>query len=176
MDPDRVTEAWGWKATHSNSIEGEVNGTSDWTKVQVDYTTLHDATAIEIRARRLGDRGPIKGKAYFRLESVQKFQPTNTGAVPDLGVNSAKRADGTITVIIVNKNIEDAVPVHLKVAGAKPRKNAARAWLLSGPSPIANNLKDPNAIGINETAVSIKKDSYYLQLPACSMAAVEIAP
>lgn len=122
------------------------------------------------------DRGPIKGKAYFRLESVQKFQPTNTGAVPDLGVNSAKRADGTITVIIVNKNIEEAVPVHLKIVGTKPRKNAARAWLLSGPSPIANNLKDPNAISISQTTVSVRKDSYYLRMPACSMAAIEIAP
>jgi len=80
---------------------------------------------------------------------VQKFRPANTDAVPDLGVNCAKRPDGTITVIIVNKNTEEAVPVHLKIAGTKPRKSAARAWLLTGPSPIANNLKDPNTIGIS---------------------------
>ena len=171
-----VIDTRGWNATHSSCMEGEVKGTSDWTKVQVDYTTLHDATAIEIRARRIGDSGPIKGKAYFRLESVQKFRPANTGAVPDLGVNYAKRADGTITVIIVNKNIEETIPVHLKIAGSKPRKNAAKAWLLTGTSPIANNLKDPNTIGISQTTINIKKDSYYLQMPACSMAAIEIAP
>jgi hypothetical protein len=49
-------------------------------------------------------------------------------------------------------------------------------WLLTGPSPIANNLKDPNTIGISQTTVSIRKDSYYLQMAACSMAAIEIKP
>jgi hypothetical protein len=49
-------------------------------------------------------------------------------------------------------------------------------WSLTGPSPIANNLKDPNTIGISQTTVSIKKDSYYLQMPACSIAAIEIKP
>jgi len=107
---------------------------------------------------------------------VHKFQPENTGAVPDLGVNCAKRPDGTVTVIIVNKNIEEPVPIYLKINGTKPKKNAARAWLLSGPSPTANNLKNPKAIGISETTVSVRKDSYYLKMPSCSMAAIEIAP
>jgi len=40
-------------------MEGEVKSTSDWNRVQIDYVTLPDATAIEIRARRLGGYGPV---------------------------------------------------------------------------------------------------------------------
>ena len=76
----------------------------------------------------------------------------------------------------VNKNVEEPVSVHLKIAGTKPRAKAAKAWLLSGPSPVANNLENPNAIGISETTVSVRKDRYYLEMPACSMAAIEIKP
>jgi len=153
------SSARGWSATKSSGLAGDVRGTTDWTKVDVDYVTLADAKAIEILARRLEGGDPVTGKAGHRIESVRKFQPENSRAVPDLGVNNAKRKDGTITVMIVNKNIV-----------------AARAWVLSGPSPIANNLQTPDAIGVHEAPVQVREDAYFLEMPACSMAAVEISP
>jgi hypothetical protein len=171
-----IQDGRGWNVTHSGAMGNKVKGTSEWTRVQVDYVTLPDAKHIFALARRVSGGGPIRGKAWFRLESVQKFMPANTGAVPDLGVNSAKRPDGTVTVMVVNKNTEEPVPVHIKIAGAEPRKNAAEAWLLAGPSCFSNNLKDPNTVGIEQVAVGIAHDGYYLQMPPCSMAAFEIKP
>jgi hypothetical protein len=171
-----IQDGRGWSATNSNAMGTRLKGTSDWTRVEVDYVTLPDAKDIAVIARRLGGNGPVTGKAYFRLESVRKFLPANTGAVPDIGVNSAKRPDGTVTVMVVNKNTEEPVPVQINIAGAKPRKNAAEAWMLAGPSCFASNLKDPNSVGIAKVAVGIVRDSYYLQMPPCSMAALEIKP
>lgn len=171
-----VQDARGWVATRYAVMGYKVKGNAEWTKVQVDFVTLSDTSGIEIIARRLSGSGPVSGKAWFRLESVQQFQPANAGAVPDLGVNSAKRSDGTVTVMVVNKNTEEAVLVHLNIAGVKTRENAAKAWLLSGPSCFANNLENPNSVGINDVAVGIGSDTYYLSMPPCSMAAIEIKP
>ncbi len=171
----QVGDARGWVTTKSCALSSGIRGTNGWTKIECDYVTPADAKGIEILARRLENGGPVAGKASFRLDSVQKFRPANTGAVPDLGVNTAKRADGTVTVMIVNRNLDEAVPVHLRVAGRPARTGGARAWLLTGPSPTANNLKDANAIGIHEAPLDAKDGTYLLRMPACSMAAVEVA-
>ncbi|MEN6644863.1 MAG: alpha-L-arabinofuranosidase C-terminal domain-containing protein [Armatimonadia bacterium] len=172
----QVGDARGWTETKSCQLGGSVSGTKDWQKVEIEYTTLPDATQIEILARRLGGTGNISGKGWWRLDSVQKFRPENSGAVPDLGVNTARRADGTITLMIVNKNFDEAVPVRIEVEKGKPQAGKARAWLLTGPSPEANNLKQPDNIKLTEEPVAVRDGAYWLTLPGCSMAAVEIAP
>jgi alpha-N-arabinofuranosidase len=171
-----IQDGRGWDATHSAAASEKVKGSADWTRVQADYVTLPDAKEISIITRRIQGNGPITGKAWFRLESVQKFLPATGGAVPDLGVNSAKRHDGTVTVMVVNKNTEEPVPVHVGIAGAEERKGHSRAWLLSGPSCLATNLTDPDAVGISEVSVGIEKDNYFITMPPCSMAALEITP
>ncbi|MBI3923350.1 MAG: hypothetical protein HY318_18155 [Armatimonadetes bacterium] len=172
----QVGDARGWLGTKSCALSPGVRGTHDWTKIEVDYQTLSDTKAIEILARRLEGGGPVSGRAFYRLESVRKFRPANSGAVPDLGVNCARRKDGTVTMMIVNKNLDETVPVSLTVAGRRARPGAAKAWMLTGPSPTANNLKTPDAIGLHEAVVEARDGAYRLEMPACSMAAVEIAP
>ncbi|MCE5240482.1 hypothetical protein LLH23_18640 [bacterium] len=176
----QVGDARGWTETKSCSLGGSVTGTSDWTQVEVEYTTLPETTAIEIIARRLGGGGNISGQAWFKLVSVQKFIPKNAGAVPDLGVNAAKRADGTVTLMIVNKNPEQAVPATIRV-GAAGRVGArvptrAGAWILTAPSLEANNLKDPNTVKITPLEVLKTAEGLQVTLPPFSMAAVEIEP
>ncbi|MEI6502282.1 MAG: alpha-L-arabinofuranosidase C-terminal domain-containing protein, partial [Armatimonadota bacterium] len=172
----QVGDARGWTVTQSCALDGSVTGTSDWTPVTVEYLTLPDTTGIEIIARRLGGTGNISGKGWYKLQRVQKFTPKNAGAVPDLGVNTAKRADGTVTLMIVNKNLDEQIPVRIQVAGKPVRAGAAKAWLLTGPSPEANNLKDPTNIKLTEEPVGVQDGAYVLTLPKCSMAAVEVAP
>ena len=171
----QVGDARGWLATKSCSIQGDVLGSGDWTEVTVDYRTLPDTEAIEILARRLEGGGPVSGKAHYRLISVYGFTPTSAGAVPDLGVNCAKRNDGTVTVMVVNKNIDSGVPVHIRLGGAEAREGAASAWVLSGPTPSATNLGAEREIGVEPRRVDVRDGAYYLVMPACSMAAVEIA-
>jgi hypothetical protein len=38
------------------------------------------------------------------------------------------------------------------------------------------NLKDPDVIGVHEAPMQVREDAYFLEMPACSMAAVEISP
>lgn len=170
----QVGDGRGWVATKSCALGGEVRGTQDWTPVVIEYSTLSDTTSLDIIARRLGGKGNVSGKVWYRVKSVQKFRPANAGAVPDLGVNSATRRDGTVTVMIVNRNLDEAVPVKLTVAGRKLAAGRVRAWLLSGPAPTANNLKDPKTVGLSHLPVAVQDGTGRLTLPACSMAAVEI--
>ena len=171
----QVGDTRGWTVTHSCTLGGSVTGTSDWTKVVVEYVALPDTKEIDVIARRLGGSGNISGKGWYRVESVQKFAPQNSGAVPDLGVNAAVRANGTVTLMIVNKNLDEAIPVRMQVAGKAARAGAAQAWLLTGPSPEANNLTVPDNIKLTQEPVTVRDGAYLLTLPKCSMAAVEIA-
>lgn len=171
----QVGDARGWTVTQSCALGGSVAGTSDWTQVVVEYLTLPETKEIEIIARRLGGTGNISGKGWYRLESVQKFRPENAGAVPDIGVNAATRPNGTVTLIIVNKNLDEAIPVKLQVAGRTARAGTAQAWVLTGPSPEANNLKVPDNIKLTPERMGVQDGAYLLTLPKCSMAAVEIA-
>jgi hypothetical protein len=168
----QVGDARGWTVTQSCATTANVLGTNDWTEVVVEYTTLPDTKGIEILARRLGGKGNVSGTAQYRLKSVQRFIPNNSGAVPDLGVNCATRADGTVTAMVVNKNMDATVPVTLKVDGKTV--TAARAWLLGGPEPWGNNLTDFNAITLKEVQPELRNGAAWLQLPGCSMAAFEL--
>ncbi len=168
----QVGDARGWTATQSCTLGGDVRGDADWTQVQVDYVTLKDATGIEILARKL-DGSPTAGKAWFRVEAVQEFQPQQRGAVPDLGVNAATRADGTVTLMIVNKNIDEPVSATIRTPDAA-QEGRAEAWLLTGPSPTATNLREPREISIREAAIEARDGAYHIVMPACSMAAVEV--
>ncbi|MCE5218749.1 hypothetical protein LLH03_17185 [bacterium] len=170
----QVADDRGWNVTHSCSTGGDIQGTTDWTPVVVEYTTLPDATGVEILARRLGGKGDITGKAWYKLQSVQKFRPQNPGAVPDLGVNSARRADGTVTLMVVNKNLDAMVPVTVNVMDGIT--GAARAWILTGPAPEATNMQKPDTVGVHDLAVRRAGSAYQFDMPPCSMAAVEIAP
>ncbi|MHB8996233.1 MAG: alpha-L-arabinofuranosidase C-terminal domain-containing protein [Armatimonadota bacterium] len=172
----QVGDARGWTETKSCTLGGSVTGTTDWTPVTVEYLTLPDTTEIEITARRLGGTGNITGKGWYRLESVQKFTPQNAGPVPDIGVNTARRPDGTITLMIVNKNLDQEIPIRLQIEGKRVRTGAARAWLLTGPSPESNNLTQPDNIKVTEQPVEVQYGAYTLTLPKCSMAAVEMKP
>ena len=70
-----LIDARGWDAIKSASASAEISGTTDWQKVEVDYTPLPDTKKIDFRARRMSGGGPISGLAYFRDVTVQKIFP-----------------------------------------------------------------------------------------------------
>ncbi len=169
----QVGDARGWVVTKSCRIGGDVSGTTDWTKVETDYVTLQDTKAIEIIARKL-EGAPATGKAFYRIEKVQKFTPESAGAVPYVSATAAvRKADGMLTVMLVNKNLDGPTQTTILIEGQQGR--AARAWSLVGPAPEATNLKDPDAIKIVNTPIEKAGDGWQVTLPACSLTAVEIA-
>ncbi len=174
----QVGDGRGYNVTRSCTYAGYVRGDTDWTEVTVNYVTLADTDQIVIMARRHGKDGgadPISGRAYYRLKSVYEFRPANFGAVPDLTVNAAKRADGTVTLMIVNTNFDTDVPTTIVVKGRPPRADSrAAAWSLVGSTPWATNLGPKPEVRLVETRVRRADAGWRITLPKCSLTALEI--
>ena len=167
-------DARGWTATKSAAVNGDVRGSTDWTKVVVDYTTLADTREIEVLCRRVEGGGPVSGVARYRLLSVQQFDPANAGAAPCVSVNAARRRDGALTLMIVNKDLHQPTPTEIDApvaAGA-----VARAWSLTGSSPVATNLGPTPQVTVVETAVTRAGGRFFIELPPCSLTAVQLGP
>ena len=179
----QVGDARGWTVTRSAANAGDVRGDSDWTPVTVEYVTLNDTSEITILTRRLGDDGGengISGTVRYRLLSVQRFRPWNPGAVPDVSVNAATRADGSVTLMIVNTNLDEPVETTIAVEGLTA--GAAQAWSLIGPEPWSHNFAPETLAGgdppvtLVETPVSAADEGWAITLPKHSLTAVEIRP
>ncbi len=179
----QVGDARGWTVTQSAANAGNVRGDSDWTRVTVDYVTLDDTEGITIMARRLGREGggtSIAGTAMFRLIRVQRFRPWNAGAVPDLSVNAATRADGAVTLMIVNTNLDNDIATTITIPGVAA--GSAQAWSLVGPEPWSHNFSAETLAGgdppvrLVETTIRATDEGWTLTLPKHSLTAVEIGP
>lgn len=173
----QVGDARGWTATQSAVNAGNVFADSDWTPVNVRYTTLEDTDAITITCRRIGRDGgdtPIAGTAMFRLLSVREFTPWNAGAVPDLTVNAATRDDGSVTLMVVNTNLDEAVETAIAIDGLTTSR--ASAWSLVGPEPWSHNSGGETPVEVVETAITRAGEGWRLALPKHSLTAVEIHP
>jgi len=172
----QVGDARGYTATRSATTVGNLRGDNDWTEVVVDYVTLADADGITIMARRLGNDGgdtPVSGTASYRLKSVQEFHPQNAGAVPDLSVNAATRADGTITLMVVNTNLDEDVQTTITPGGATSR---AEAWSLVGDSSWAHNSREDGHAWVEEIEITRDGTNWRITFPKCSLTPIEILP
>ncbi len=165
----QVGDGRGWGATQSAALSEEVKS-SDWQKVSVDYITLPDTKEIEILARRLEGEGS-KGKIWIRNVKVEKFQPSNLGAVPYLSVVASKSKDGKkVYVAIVNKELEQSIETEIE--GVKTRK--AKVFSLTGPSVDATNEDNPQNVRVIELPVELSNGSLKFFLPPHSFTVVEI--
>ena len=119
----------------------------------------------------------ISGQAFYRLKSVQEFQPYNAGAVPDVSVNAGKRDDGTLTLMIVNTNfdadLETTIVPKGWQAGANPH---AEAWSVVGATPWATNVGEKHEVELVETPIQAAGVNWQITLPRCSLTAVEVHP
>lgn len=98
-------------------------------------------------------------------------------AVPDLSVNAAKRADGTITLMIVNTNLDEDIETTVVVSDRPPGEDSrAGAWSLVGPTPWATNVAVKSEVRLVETPLRKAPDGWQITLPRHSLTAVEIEP
>jgi len=98
-------------------------------------------------------------------------------SVPDLTVNSAKRTDGTIALMIVNTNLDADIETTIVVGDQRPNgKTKAAARTLVGSTPLATNLGPKTEAKVIETAIGAVADGWQLTLPKHSLTAVEIEP
>ncbi len=163
----------GWLATHSAACYSSVVGTSDWTKIELDYVTLGDAKDLQVICRRIGGAGVLKGKAWFRGVQVQKFRPKSFGAAPVLAANASKSRDGkALFLMIVNKSLREPVPCAIEAEGFPIAE--ARAWALTGPGCDATNEAEPLNVSVREQEAKLDGGKASLKLAPCSLTAVEL--
>ena len=98
-------------------------------------------------------------------------------SVPDLTVNSAKRSDGTITLMIVNTNLDANVETTIAVKDWRSDSDTgAMAWSLVGSTPLATNLGAEHEVQLIETPIRRAADAWKITLPKHSLTAVKIHP
>jgi len=174
----QVGDARGYDATHSCQVGVDLLGDNDWTEVVVEYVTLEDTEEITIMARRVGHVGgdkPIAGRASYKLKSVQRYTPANLGGVPDVTVNAAKRADGSVTLMMVNTNLDEDVEAHIEIEGVKPTAaTQGRATSLVADKAWATNLGPEPEVRLVETPVEKDGDHWRVILPKHSLTALEV--
>ncbi|HUT34573.1 MAG TPA: alpha-L-arabinofuranosidase C-terminal domain-containing protein [Planctomycetota bacterium] len=163
----------GWPATHSASCSPSVVGTSDWTKLELDYVTLGDTKNLQVICRRISGAGALKGKAWYRGVQVQKFRPKSYGAAPLLTVNASRSRDGSVLhLMIVNKSLREPVPCTIEAEGLPTAE--ARAWALTGPACDATNEREPLNVTVREQEVTVNGGKASLKLAPCSVTALEL--
>lgn len=150
-----VQDARGWTKTRSGAGTEKISGTTHWKYVEVIYGTLQDAKSVNVITRRVGEDGPLRGKAYFKDVRLEKFIPSVDTKVPYLSVNASKSQDGKrVYLMVINKNMEEPITATIDLKDFIPAKKGS-AWILNGPSVDATNEVNHNNIKITEKEFKI---------------------
>ncbi len=150
-------DARGWGQTHSAACTTKVTGTTDWQYVDALYRTLPDARSVNIIARRVGETGPLRGKAMFKDVQLQTWTPSDVLIVPYLSVNASKSDDGhKVYLMVINKNLEAPMTTTIELKDFVPASKA-HAWVLNGPGVDATNEKDTDNVKVNHEKFKIWK-------------------
>lgn len=168
-----VTDGRGWPKVRSAANTEKIYGTIDWQFVDVVYKTLSDAESIQVIARRIGEKGPLKGKAFFKDVRFEQYIATDTHT-PYLSVNASKSQDGEkIYLMVINKNMEKPIS---GLIGLKDFLSAGigDSWVLNGPSVDATNENKADDVKISYKNVEINNNSFEYTFEPHSLTAIEI--
>ncbi len=169
----QIGDARGYTETKSANTSVSVTGTTDWTKVEVDYIALPDAQELSVMARRISGGGPVTGRAFYRDLCVQQFVPKHFPAVPYLAANASRSADGKkVYVMVVNKHLDAPLSAKVQLAGFKPQRAKARA--LTGPAAEATNESDPRTVTVADHAVRLEGTQVLTEFPPHSLTAIAL--
>jgi len=168
-----VQDGRGWDKTHSAVSTKKVKGESDWVYVEAIYKTLPDAKDVSIIARRIGEKGPLKGKAFFKGVRFEELTPLVDTKIPYLSVNASKSRDNSkVFIMVVNRNLEDEVKAEVEVKGVEGIAGV-KAWVLNGPSVDATN-EGRMRVKVREVDVGgVEGNRFYMSFEPHSVTAVE---
>jgi alpha-N-arabinofuranosidase len=170
-----IQDGRGWSISHSAEETESISGTNDWKYVEVIYKTLPDASAVRVIARRIGEEGPLKGKAYFKDVKLEKFVPgLDSINMAYLSVNASKNLDGKkVFLMVINKNMEQAMTVNVDLKNFISASHG-NAWILNGPSIDATNENRHNTVKITQKEFEIKNNPFQYTFEPHSLTAIEI--
>ena len=168
----QVGDTRGWIITKSAIISEDVKGTSDWKIVKAFYRTLPDTSSITVSARRISGGGPISGTASYRNVRIQQYIPACLPATPFLGVTASKKKDGTICLMVVNRNVDAPITTSIRIPTGQIK--AADAWQLSGDLD-ATNEKNPDKVKVSNISPKVVSEhEATITFPAHSLTAIEL--
>ncbi|MCW5203742.1 hypothetical protein VU12_12490 [Desulfobulbus sp. US4] len=145
-----VLDSRGWKETHWAHSTSTISGNTDWRDILLEFTPLHDAQAIHISIRREHGGSAygkvwIKGVVLENIGPIKKYPPT-----PYLSaVSSLDTTEQKLSLIVVNKNIDNSVAARIKINDFDASKNV-RFSVLNGPSIGSTNEKGVELVKITE--------------------------
>ena len=167
-------DARGWTKTHSAAGTAKVKGDTGWQYVETIYDTLPDARAVNVIARRIGDRGPLRGKAFFRDVRLEKFAPSVDTRIPYLSVNASRSADGDkVYLMVINKNMDEAMTSTIDLKGFVPALKG-NAWVLNGPGIDATNEKKHDNVKVTQREFAINSNPFEFTFEPHSLTAIEV--
>lgn len=167
-------DARGWTKTHSAAGTVKVKGDTDWQYVETVYDTLPDARAVNVIARRVGEKGPLKGKAFFKDVKLEKFVLSVDTHIPYLSVNASRSADGDkVYLMVINKNMDEAMTSTIDLKGFVPALKG-NAWVLNGPGIDATNEKKHDNVKVTHHEFEIKDTPFEFTFEPHSLTAIEI--
>ena len=162
-----VTDGRGWNATKSTVFSKTVRG-KGWTRVEVDYIALSDASSVDIRLRRTG--GVVDGgRMYLRNVKVASFVPDRQGEVAYVSALATEKR-GTMSVFLVNRNIQS--PVKVQIEGISGGQMSGIS--LHGPSVQSNNEISDNVVVPRPLSVVKESSSGTVVLPPHSFSVITV--
>lgn len=151
-----ILDSRGYSETRPAVMTATVKGTTDWVYVAGLYPTTADTTSLSVMVRRVGETGPLTGKASVKGVVVEKLIPTDAATkVTYLSANASKSADGSkMYLIVVNKDLTTSQTATITLDGFVPASQA-NAYVLNGPSISATNETTENNVKITPKTFSV---------------------
>lgn len=170
-----VEDARGWSNTFYQPANVLLSGTTPWTTLTVEFRTLANAKKMRILVRRFNGGGRIRGRAEFGDPRIEQSQ-NRLGAVQSVsGVASSSDNRRELYVVLINKNLHDAVDTSIKV---DKNYRVSNSEVLTGPSPYSTNLdpKRPDLVGISGIRVrKLGSQTFVVRLPAVSVTGIKFS-
>lgn len=168
-----VEDMRGWKEMFHQPSNLTRTGTSPWAWVTVEFKTLADAKKIRVMGRLIGGKEPITGLAEFGEVRVEKIKQS-FGSVESVVGTASKTANGDeVNLVLINKNLSDSVDTTIQIEGDY---RAVKAETLTGPSPLATNLKPglTDQVKIVNLLVEQKEAEFFtVKIPASSVSGIK---
>ena len=152
----------------------EVAGTTEWQYMETVYKTSLNTDYIIIRVRRIGDKGPLKGKAFFKDTKLEKYIPALDTRIPYLSVNASVNRDrNRVYLMVINKSMDESITSSIDLKDFVPAGRAS-AWVENGPSIDATNEDNPENVKVVHSEFKVKQNSFEFTFEPHSLTAIEI--
>lgn len=166
-------------AVHAKDLHGKhtqpIKGTTDWIYCETVFKTLSYTWRVNVVARRLGEKGPLRGKVFFKNIKLEKFIPSINTDIPYLSVNTSKSSDNkTIYLMIINKNLEHDIKTEIILNNFTP-SGSAHINTLWGNNVSSTNERYPyNNVRIHTNEIMPRGNILTISLKKHSLTSIEI--